>query len=286
MPQLDTLQPYQPIADTLAADSTLVADSVGCGSQYLSIYDSLFTPIDASQIPLHKSLFTHHHLQAQNQHEIAINHAGTSGWYLGVIALSICLLCIYLRAKQIDLVRLLQSAIDHRAMDRMLRDTNLTHAIDQSPIALIMLIPAALIGFHYLNPITDNVFSSLLQYLILLLGCYAVYFFRNGIVRLLGIAFDNSESVHIYLSSNYVYHLLYAIAMTAMAFFICYTDSMGTIFLYILLGIIGLLFIFRLFRGMQLILTLSKTSKLYLFYYLCILEIVPIVVITKLAISY
>ena len=54
----------------------------------------------------------------------------------------------------------------------------------------------------------------------------------------------------------------------------------------ILAGILGLLFVVRLIRGLQLILTFSKTPKFYLFYYLCILEIVPIIIIIKVAISY
>ena len=34
---------------------------------------------------------------------------------------------------------------------------------------------------------------------------------------------------------------------------------------------------------MQLFLTNSKSPKFYLFYYLCILEIVPIIIVTKVA---
>ena len=282
MQQIDTLPPYCPPIDIIAGsigDSTLVS-SPSC------IYDSIFTPVAAAEPHVRKSLFTHSQLAVQHNHEIAIHHAETSGWYFGFIALSIFLICFFLRHKQISMVNLLQSAIDHRAMDRMLRDTNLTHAQDQVPIALIMLIPISLVGFFFFLNHGSNTLLEILQYLMFLLVCYLVYFTRNGIIRFIGNAFNNQEATHLYLSSNYIYHLLYAIAATSLAFFIFYTDTMGGTFFYILAGILGLLFVIRLIRGLQLILTFSKTPKFYLFYYLCILEIVPIIIIIKVAISY
>ena len=279
--QIDTTTIPAALADSsasaLAADSSLAPDS----AQYCCIYDSLFPMAAPKEPTLHKSLFTHHQLAMQNSHEIAIQHHGTPGWFFGFIILSIFLLCTYIKSKQINLLELLKSAIDHRTLDRMLRDTNLTHALDQAPIALIVLIPLTLVCYSALFPHSSNTLADILGYLGLLVACYAVYYSRNGIIRLIGNAFANPESVHIYLSSNYIYHLLYGIVAAAFAFFVCYTDSMGRIFFYILAGIIGLMFLFRLVRGMQIILTNSKTPKFYLFYYLCIFEIVPIVIVAK-----
>ena len=291
MLQIDTLPPYcppsghtgdLPLVDTTSEPWTLLGDS----TVYCCVYDSIFTPVKQSLPEVRKSLFTHHELTVQHNHEIDIHHQGSPGWFFGFIVLSIFLICSYLRRKQIDIVTLLQSAIDHRAMGRMLRDTNLTHASDQAPIALLMLLPVTLVGYFFFFQHPSNTWIDLLQYLTLFAVSIVVYFTRNGIFRFLGNAFNNSESVHVYLSSNYVYHLLYAIAASGLAFFVCYTDTVGPVFFYILTGIIALLFTIRLIRGLKLILTFSKTPKVYLFYYLCILEIVPIIIIIKVIISY
>ena len=117
--QIDTLPPYIAPVDTTADSLTVVC-----------AYDTLFTPMGPTEPVLHRSLFTHHHLPVQNSHETTIQHQGSPGWLFVVIILSITLICIFLRNKQIRLVDLLQSAIDHRAMDRMLRDTTLTHTIE------------------------------------------------------------------------------------------------------------------------------------------------------------
>ena len=291
MQQIDTLPPYCPtcghIGDLLVVDTTGTQCSADSGfTKPVCVYDSIFTPLEQTPPMVRKSLFSHHQLEVQHHHEIDIHHEGSPGWFFGFIILSIFLICTYLRRKQIDIVTLLQSAIDHRAMGRMLRDTNLTHAPDQAPIALLMLLPVSLVCYYFFFPHPDNMWSDMLHYLMLYALCIVIYFTRNGIFRFVGNAFNNSEAVHYYLSSNYIYHLLYAITATALAFFVCYTDSVGKVFFYILMGLIALLFTIRLIRGMKLILTFSKTPKVYLFYYLCILEIIPIIVITKVIISY
>lgn len=270
MIQFDTLPAFNAIADT-----DTIAEQTTCA------YDSIFDVQGQAEPVLHKSLFTHHLMPVKSNHEIAIEHQGTSGWFFGCIIISIFLLCSFLHRKQIKLIDLLQASIDHRALDRLLRDTNLTHSVDQMPIALIVLIPIALVGYYSFLPRHSILWLDLLNYLLVLLGCYAIYFTRNGIIRFLGHAFNNDESVHIYISSNYVFHILYGIAATILAFFVCYTGTVGQTFLYILLGILGLLLLARFFRGMLIILTQSKTSKLYLFYYLCIFEIVPILIVAK-----
>jgi len=292
MQQFDTLQPYCPpssltgnvmLVDTMGETWTMSGDS----TVYCCAYDSIFPPIGLRPLPqVRKSLFTHSQLAVQHHQEINIHHAGTSGWYLGIIALSIFLICFFLRHKQIRLVTILQSAIDHRAMDRLLRDTNLTHAPDMTPIAFIMLIPLVLVGYYFFFTHGNNTWLEMAHYLMLLLAGTVIYFARNGIFRFIGNAFDNQEVVHLYLSSNYIYHFLYAVAAAALAFLILYTDSIGHIFFYILAGILAILFSARVIRGLQLILTFAKTSKFYLFCYLCILEIVPIVILIKVAISY
>ena len=291
MQQIDTLPSYcLPSSFTgkaLLVDTT--SDTLSQGDNptvYCCVYDSIFTPLKQEPPEVRKSLFTHHQLAVEHNHEIDIHHEGAPGWFFGFIVLSIFLICSYLRRKQIDLVTLLQSAIDHRAMGRMLRDTNLTHAADQAPIALLMLLPMSLVGYFFFFQHPENVWLDILQYISIFVVSIIVYYTRNGIFRVLGNAFNNSDAVHIYLSSNYIYHLLYAIAASGLAFFVCYTDSVGPVFFYILAGIIALLFTIRLIRGLKLILTLSKTPKVYLFYYLCILEIVPIIIIIKVVISY
>lgn len=246
--------------------------------------DSLFVGTDSTGPVLHKSLFTNHELQVQHNYEATLHQQSTSGWFLGFILISFLLTILYLRSKQLTPATLFQASVNHRSLERILREENLTHRADMLPIALIMPISLALVIYHSMMPSNITTWTAILEYIGLWAGIVAVYFLRNGVLRLLGEAFDNSEAVSLYISSNYFYHITYAVVSTVMAFFICYTDAAGQHFLVALGIILGILFLCRLVRGLNLILTLSKSPKLYLFYYLCILEIVPILVILKITI--
>lgn len=250
------------------------------------LYDSLFVPVDHAEPVPRKSLFTHHQLPMRHSHEIAVPHTGTPGWYLGGIALSVVFLCLFLRSKQLRIVDLLQSLLSERTMARVLRESNLTRAVTQAPIALIMLFPLSLVACHLLIPSSSSGSVGLLSFLALYAAGCIVYYTRNGIFRFIGEAFLNGEAMHLYLSNSYVYHLVYAIVATALSFFVCFTGSVGNVFLNILAGMLGLLVVMRFIRGVRLILTHAKSPQLYLFYYLCTLEIVPIVILIHGAISW
>ncbi len=273
MLQIDTLPAY-----TAAADSA-------AGEEMVCAYDTLFKATDRPAPVRRQSLFTHHQMQVVHHAETPIVGRTVSGWFLVVIALSMTLTVLYMRKKQLTVLRLLHAAINMRVMARTLRESNLTHTGNQAPIAVVALAPLALIGCFCAHPYSQRPLMDFAQYL-LILGCATTaYFVRNGIIRLIGNAFDNSETANAYIANNYMFHLLYGVAASAFAFFICYTDNMGTVFLYILGGVIGLLFILRFFRGMKLILTYAKYPKVYFFYYLCSLELLPILILIKLALQ-
>lgn len=247
------------------------------------LYDSLFTATDSSAPALRTSLFTHHELQVHHTYETSLNRQASSGWFLIVILISFMLTTLYLRAKQITPATIFQASVDHRSLERILREENLTHSADLAPIALLMPIPLALVIYYNIMPTGISLWAAIGQYMLLWAGVVSIYFLRNGVLRLLGTAFNNSEAMGLYISSNYFYHIAYTIACMMMAFFVCYTGNAGRHFLIALCVIVGILFLCRLIRGLNLILTLSKTPKLYLFYYLCILEIVPILALIKVA---
>ena len=276
MPPYDTLSPYQPVPVDLSVRSVCA-------------YDTLFTPTDHLEPVPRKSLFTHHLLPVRHGNEIVVHHSGTPGWCFGGVVLSVLFMVLFLRRKQLRVPDILQSLFSERTMERALREANLTRATSQAVIAPVVLLPLCLAASQLstlphsgLDPESQfSIFNFLLLYAISLVA----YYIRNGIVRFIGNAFLNSEAVHIYLTSNYIYHLTYGLAATLLVFFICFTGSLGILFSRILAGIVLILFVMRIIRGMQLILTHSKTPKLFLFYYLCTLEIAPPIVLIFAATS-
>lgn len=281
MIQFDTLAPYTP-PESIAIDT--LADS-SADPAFSCAYDSIFQ-LPTAAPELHRSIFSHHLLPVLHNHEIDIIHQAPSGWLLAIIALSIFLICTYIRSHQLQLLDLVQAAFDHHALDRITREASMGRKLDYSLIAIIALLPVSVVIYQAFIPHGSTLGANLSWFAITLVTTYAIYFLHNGLVRFFGSAFDNAESTNYYIATDYFFLLILGIITTAFSFFICYTGDSGKMFLNALYIVAGTVFVLRLLRCLQLILTLSKTAKFYLFYYLCILEIAPIAIAIKVAISF
>lgn len=236
----------------------------------LNMIDSVFAerPVAAEQ---HRtSLFRGHTLGIQHDN-LQPRNTATAPWLFVVLIIITALTCLYFRQRKLRLRNLLKSLVDSHAMDRMLRGNNLTRVAQLIPMALL-LIAAITIPLAQTSPET---------YLLLAAGLTVAYLLRNGLTRLLGIVFGNSDAVGVYLTNNYLYHLTLATAIIPLLFPFCYLPGGYTPILYIIVILTVLEFIIRLFRGLKLFLTQSSGSQFYLFYYLCIVEIAPVLILIK-----
>lgn len=261
--------------DTATAPSAEPAEEEYAG---VAMLDSVFAPRPMTEVQQRPSLFMGHSLSVEHNGLQPLTQGMAAPWTFAVLAVLTALLCTYFRLHKLRISDLLTAIVDSRAMERTLRGNNLTRTVQLVPMALMMLAAGAL-------TVHSLLLDGIGQYLLLTLALTTAYLLRNSIMRLLGVIFDNSGAVALYITSNYLYHLVLASALIPMLFLYFYLphghDAMLTI-----IGIVtGLEFIMRLFRGIKLFLTHSSGSQFYLFYYLCIIEMTPILVLTKYFIS-
>ena len=105
--------------------------------------------------------------------------------------------------------------------------------------------------------------------------------FRLFLIRLLGWTFRNFEVTSQYLMSSMAYHFMIGIALLPFLVINAYTHS--DVILYISLGLAAILFLLKLIRGIVIGLGDTKFSIFYLFFYLCTVEILPVLAIVKIA---
>lgn len=275
MIQVDTFSAYTQTVDNTV--STLSADS-------------LFIPTQAHDTvapAIRKSLFVHHSLPVTNTNEVTIHHQDSSGWMFGLIAITLFIQCFYIKANRLRFWEICKSLFNHHTQERVLREANLYRPERLSVMALMMLVPLSLLCYHILCRLEFANYGwwGMIQWGGIFLAMITAYYTRNGIIRILGNGFYNYEAADAFICSNYLYQLVEGIITTPLLFFICFTGNTGTGFLYILLTLLSILFILRLFRGSQLFLTTAKRPRLYFFYYLCTLEIVPFAILAKAIIS-
>jgi hypothetical protein len=98
---------------------------------------------------------------------------------------------------------------------------------------------------------------------------------------MLGWTFRNFEVTSQYLMSSMAYNFIIGIAV--LPFLVVNTYTHSDIVLYISLGMTAILYLVRLVRGIVIGLGDTKFSIFYLFFYLCTVEILPILAIIKVA---
>ena len=222
------------------------------------------------------SLFTGHTLAPSHPATEPRNYQGAPIWVFVLLLTLVTLVTIYLRQHKIRYSELLHSLFDSRAMDRMLRNTNLLRPMQLVPIGILttatLMLPVHLMALER---------TDIVGYLLLTVAVAAAYLLRNGLMHLLAVIFDDESAVNFYITGNYLYHLTLTTLCLPLTLLLVYLPFGSTVMLYILLGVVILEFVFRLFRGLKVFLTQSTNAHFYLFYYLCIVELAPILVLIK-----
>lgn len=273
----DTLPFYQWDSIPAATDSSEFV--------WLEAMDSLFSVRPASEVRQRPSLFREHSLQPSTPvtaPQPANVH--TAPWLFVTLILLTALLCLYYRIHKIQLKELLTAIVDVRTMDRMLRTRNMSrsHQLFPMGVMIALVTAAALCGSGMLQgEFAAWHIAPFAGYLLVAAALTAGYLLRNGLMRLLGTVFDGGEAVNLYLTSNYLYHLVLTTVALPLLFLVFYLPTGGQTVLYALAGVAVAEFLARVARGLKVFLTQSSSAHFYLFYYLCIAETAPIIVIVK-----
>lgn len=270
--QIDTLHFYQ--WDSLTAAPVEHTANVGLP------LDSIFRPFVECELVYRQSLFTGHELPIQNSIRQERTQNVVPVWNFIVVLVLCSLMVLYFKIRKIKFVDLLQSVVDQRAMDRMIRNNNLNHNYLLLPMGALM-IAAVSMGIWQ----TAMSHTGIGGYLLLCVTLAGAYLLRNGLLRLFGNVFDNPQAISIYITSNYFYHLILAVIATSLLFPLYYFPNGSTFFTYLFFGFVGLCFLMRFLRGIKIFLTQSKNFNFHLFYYLCTVEIIPYLVLLKWFIS-
>lgn len=290
----------QNVADTGASQFLFYADTAASPlsvqtepTQELEMdFDSLWSAFCNIEVPIRPSMFAGHELTAANTHQMHAVFSWVNSpyptWVFCMLVLFIALVVIFVRSMRFKVVDLLQATVNSRGFYRLFRENNGKRIRSLMPMAMVYVGTVALffLGTAYTYPtISQMPFQGILQFLLVLGGCMGFFLARNLLTQLMGSVFENDVATTLYIANTYLFDIVGAFIFIPLLFFAIYSPfALGVT--YTLAGILILLSLWRMTRGLQLIISNAKTSKFYLFYYLCILEIVPIIIVIKLLISY
>ncbi len=279
--ELNTLPPIPDTIDYLHVPKHPV-DAMHDKVSPLSL-DSIFAAYQPHEVVQHISLFTHHSLQPQHTTIYPRRVQATPDWIFVLLVLLIALLSLYLNSFRVQVGRLFGSTINLREMEYFYRDNNFKRYFTILPMMLFYAATIALCLFFYLE-INQYTLFSLTPWATygVLFGLITTFFLlKSTLISLLGNIFSNLNAAQLYNSNNYIYQFAACIVLIPLLLFAFYGPCHPQRWSVVLLYTIAFAFCLRFFRGIKLILTNSTTSKFYLFYYLCTLEIVPLLILGK-----
>lgn len=253
--------------------------------------DSIFLACEGPEPEVKESMFKGHTLQPRIGVGATYERQamGVESWIFVLIIAIATGLGWFVRHNRLKAVETFQSTVNMSAMGRLFRDHNFKNELSLFPVSLMYVVAVSLVVFRCIQ-LFDVIMPSsfaIINYLLVLAGCGALYYLRTGLALLLGVCFENAWTMQAYVAISYLFHFLCAICLVPALLFSFYGDFSpqgDQVLLYVMGGIMAFFFIIRFFRSIGLIISNTKNSRFYLFSYLCILELVPLVVLLKLII--
>lgn len=139
-------------------------------------------------------------------------------------------------------------------------------------------------GIRFFAPDQELPFQGFLLFAILS-GCVMLFWLlKSLLIILLGVIFRTTPTTRLFLLNIFDSTAMLGGALFPLLILTVYLKS--EIFWFICLGLILLASFFRLMKGLRIGLSLTKFPVFFLFVYLCSLEILPVLVLGKLALSY
>jgi hypothetical protein len=232
------------------------------------------------------SPFRSHQLQARN-HLPAAHHQEQPDWIFATLLAGFILVAwtVFFHFKRFNTV--VSATFSKRHLSQLAREGNpLRERIAISLSALYILAFSLTIYqwnelyFGWKDPILNGFRLFVLIMLLLILFWTLKLFAMN----FLSIIFRTHQSNHEYLLNIMLFSTLSGLINLPLLVLAIYLNSLTILFISLI--IIILLFLIRFIKGMMIGAALTRFSYLFLFVYLCALELLPLVIILKLALIY
>lgn len=185
------------------------------------------------------------------------------------------------------LSQLLKACFVPRAVAHLYREGNPFNEQISLALGLIYLLTSSVLIF-----VAVKTFGSLPPYQIESMRLYLAILAFNTLywiikalaIKMLAHIFKTYEATGNYLLNNLLFNLTLGLLLLIALPFVVYTGSI--ILLKIILVVTALLLIHKVSRGILVGLTIARFPLFYLFLYICMLEVAPLLIAAKLFIAY
>jgi hypothetical protein len=276
------IQQLPAYADTVIFTATHDSD-VYYMSEELSLSDMLAKPVvtNASTI----NLFGSHSLKPQHVGPV-IRTEYSPGWLFPIVIVLIGAFAWLRVFYNRYLGQMLYALVNVNLANQIVRDENILLQRATVYLNVLFYLIGALflyeISFRFNWPLSalGTGFNRFLFFVLLISAVYAGKFL---LLKSCGWLFDMDRELSTYLFTIFIINNLLGIVIFPFTLLMAFNPGInGTWVFTICLVAIGLLYVLRLFRGLQIGLNTPGISLLYLFLYLCSLELAPLLVLFRI----
>ena len=265
----------------LSRDLKLVSHNPGTDST--ANFQSLLSPA----LPPKQSFFTSHQLKTGKIRPVLFNQYQPD-WILGILLLCFVLLAwvhVFYRRR---LRQILMAPYSRRFLNQLVRDGDLFSERIMLATGIIYFLTTSLFFFQfYILVLAKDAGRSIHGFpLFALISSFVLGFWilKIGFIRFLSFIFRTRQTSREYILNILIFNILTGILLLPLLVITVYQKSV--IFLWICMIIFVLFLFFQLVRGFLIGISIRKFSYLFLFVYLCSLEILPLVVLMKVFLKY
>lgn len=183
------------------------------------------------------------------------------------------------------LSQVFSSAIANHYYYQLTREGNLFRERISIPLFIIYLVSLSLFIYlliDYFVPPSFTDLQGIKLFSAIILIVLVVWILKNGIINLTGIIFKDYNSSGDILLTNFVFNLVLGLILLPVVIIGVYYNSENILYAGLIIWL--LLTLYRIGRELFSAISLSNYSLYYRILYLCTLEILPLLVITKLVI--
>lgn len=268
----------------LPNDSLAFADSVG-----VSATDSLVRIVPAPPVktsPAIINLYGDHALQPT--HNGPIDRPYVSPDWLFSILLLIAAVFTWLRVFYNKyFTQLFEAVVNNNLTNQIVRDENILVQRASVYLSIVFYLVGALFLYEFSlhrNWPLAGIGSGFPRFLFFAILVSAVYALKFLILKIAGWLFDVEKETALYIFNVFLLNNLLGILLLPFIALLAFHGALpGDRLFQAALILIGLVYLYRLFRGFLVGIGTSGFSPLYLFLYLCTLEIAPLLVLLRLA---
>jgi hypothetical protein len=182
--------------------------------------------------------------------------------------------------------QMVQAFLNSNLANQIVRDENIF--VQRASVYLSILFNLVAALFLYLLSIRfnwslggiGNGFSRYVFFVITVSSAYAIKFL---ILKICGWLFEQEREMATYIFNIFLINNILGMALLPIICLIAYNEALTFSWVLTLpIILIAIAFLWRIFRGLQIGLSITSFSPLYLFLYLCTLEIAPLVVLIRI----